>query len=227
MPSARLSTYSKTSGAEQIGAALKRRWPEIDRHAIEKAKARLDEVYNSIAQPIINADAETLSDAERIGRDEKRKLAVELRSRTGETAVQIDILCHEIWMDEQEEGWLRAIERQEKLAKYSFGRPLSNSTRVKRLQEVVEICRECLHTPRNSYDTPHAPIIRKRASICLEQILSELRRLKILGICRYCGKTLFPAIATKLFCSPRYEGRDCGHRQSSKTYYAKRRTHKR
>jgi hypothetical protein len=225
MPSARLPTYSKTPGAERIGAALKRRWPEIDRHAIEKAKAKLDTAYNSVAQPIINAAAETLSDSERISHDEKRKLAVELRSRGGLPVLHINILCNQIWMDEQEER-SRAIERQDKLAKYSLGRPLSNDARGKRLQEAVEKCRECVHTSRNSYDTPHAPIIRKLAAICLEQILSELRRLQILGICRYCGKTLFPAIATKLYCSPRYEGRDCSHRQASKTYDVKRRTHK-
>jgi hypothetical protein len=225
MPGARLPTHSRTPGAEQIGAALKRRWPEIDRHAIEKAKAKLDAAYNSIAQPIINAAAETLSDAERISHDEKRKLSVELRSRSGLPVLHINILCNQIWMDEQEER-SRAIERQDKLDMYSLGRPLSNDARGKRLQEAVEICLEGLHTPRNSYDTPHAPIIRKLASICFELILSELRRLKILGICGYCGKTQFPAIATKLYCSPRYEGRDCGHRQSSKTYDAKRRTHK-
>src|SRR5579864_5691015 len=109
MPSARLPTHSKTTGVEQIGAALKKRWREIDRHAIEKARASVEAAYNSIAQPIINAAAETLSDAERISQDKKRELAVELRLRAGEPNVQIELLCREIWMDEEEEV-LRRIE---------------------------------------------------------------------------------------------------------------------
>jgi hypothetical protein len=226
MPKARLPIHSKTTGPEQIGAALNERWHEINRDAIATAKARLDAAFNSIAQPIIDAAyTEGLSDQERISHDEKRKLAVALRVRIGKPVVQIDILCREIWMHEQEET-LRAIERQEKLPEYSFGRPMSNDARGRRLQKAVEMCAACLRTSPNPDDVPHGPVVVRFASICFKQILSELRRLKILGICRYCGKTIFPAIATKLYCSPRYEGRDCSHRQSSKTYDAKRRTPK-
>jgi hypothetical protein len=226
MPKARLPIHSKTTGPEQIGAALEERWHEINRHAIETAKARLDAAFNSIAQPIIDAAyAEGLSDQERISHDEKRKLAVALRLRIGQPVVQIDILCREIWMHEQE-ATLRAMERQEELPEYSFGRPMTNDARGRRLQQAVEMCAACLRTSPNPDDVPHGPVVVRLASICFEQILCELRRLKILGICRYCGKTIFPAITTKLYCSPRYEGRDCSHRQSSKTYDAKRRTPK-
>ena len=227
MPIARLPIHSKTTGPEKIGAALSERWREINRQAIETAKARLDAAFRSIVQPIIDAAyEEALSNQERISHDEKRRLAVALRAQIGQPVVQIDFLCREIWMHEQEEA-LRATERQENLPQYSFGRPLSNDARGRRLQNAVEMCAACLRTSPNPRDVPHGPVVVRFASICFEQILSELRRLKILGICRYCGKTIFPAIATKLYCSPRYEGRDCSHRQSSKTYDAKRRTPKR
>src|ERR1017187_792431 len=63
MPRARLPIHSKTTGPERIGAALNERWHEINRRAIETAKARLDAAFNSIAQPIIDAaDEEALSD---------------------------------------------------------------------------------------------------------------------------------------------------------------------
>ena len=223
MPRARLPIHSKTTGPEKIGAALNERWREINSQAIGTAKARLDAAFNSIVQPIIDAaKEETLSDQERISQDEKRKLAVALRSRIGKPVVHIDILCREIWMRDQEET-LRAMERQGKLPKYSFGRPLSNDASGRRLQQAVERCAACLRTSPNPDDVPHGPVVFRFASICFKQILSELRRLKILGICRYCGKTIFPAITNKLYCSPTYEGHDCGHRQSSKTYDAKRR----
>ena len=225
MPIARLPIHSKTTGPEEIGATLSERWREINRQAIETAKARLDAAFHSIAQPIIDAAYEE-GDQERMSHDEKRRLAVALRVRIGLPVVQIDFLCREIWMHEQEEA-LRAGERQEKLPEYSFGRPPSNDARGRRLQKAVEMCAACLRTSPNPYDVPHGPVVVRFASICFEQILSELRRLKILGICRYCDKTIFPAVATKLYCSLRYEGRDCSHRQSSKTYDAKRRTPKR
>ena len=227
MPKARLPNHSNThTGPEEIGAALDERWRDIDRRAIETAKTMLDALYHSIARPIFEAaDEEVLNERERISPDEAGTLAVALRGRIAQPVVHIDMLCGEIWMHDQEEV-LRAIERQEKLADYSFGRPLSNEARGRRLQEAVEMCAECLRTPPNPYAAPHAPIIFKLATICFEQILSELRRLRILGVCRYCDKTIFPAVATKLYCSPRFEGRNCSQRQSSKTYDAKRRTPK-
>ena len=84
MPRASLPIHSKTAGPEKIGAALNERWHEINRQAIETAKARLDAAFNSIAQPLIDAAyKEALSDQERISHDERRKLAVALRVRIG------------------------------------------------------------------------------------------------------------------------------------------------
>src|ERR1017187_2639654 len=151
MPRARLPIHSKTTGPEKIGAALNERWHEINRQAIETAKARLDALYRSIARPIFEAaDEEVLGERERISPAEAGTLAVALRVRIAQPVVQIDLLCGEIWIHDQEEV-LRAIERQEKLAAYSFGRPLSNEARGRRLQEAVEMCAECLRTPPNPY----------------------------------------------------------------------------
>jgi len=223
MPKARLPFHSRATGPERIGAALNERWHEISGQAIGKAKARLDKTLATATQAIIDAAYEEgLSDQEGMSHDEKRKLAVALRARIGQPATLLDLLCGEIWRHGQE-ATSRAIERQEKLPEYSFGRPLSNGARGKRLQQAVETCAACLCNPPDPDDVPHGPVVFRFASICFHQILSELRRLQILGVCKCCGRTMFPAIATKLYCSPTYEGRDCGHRQTSKTYYAKHR----
>jgi len=225
MAGAKLSTHSAPTGPERIGAALKERWREIDGQAIGAAKQRLDDAFNSVVQPIVVAAyEEALGDRGRITQAQKRELAVALRARIGGPVVKIDLLCREIWRREQEE-LLRAIERQEEkdLPEYSFGRPMSSAEHGKRLQEAVEMCVECLRTAPNPLLDPHGPVILKYADICFRQILSELQRLKILGVCACCGKTMFPAIASKLYCSMTYEGRDCCHRQCSRRYDAKRR----
>lgn len=224
MPRPRLPIHSKANGPARIGAALNDRWREVDRQAVETAKARLDTSFRSITQPIIDAaDEERLSDQDWFSQDEKRRLAVRLNLQIGQPAVHIDVLCREIWMPEQEEAF-RAWERQGELPMYSLGRPVSNEARGRRLQRAVELCAASLQVKPNPDDFALGPVIVRLATICFDLIVSDLGRLKILGICKYCDKTMFPSIATKRYCSLQYEGRDCGHRHSSKTYDTKHRS---
>ena len=226
MPRPRLSIHSKATGPARIGAALNDRWREVDRQAVETAKARLDAAFWSPTQAIIDAaDEESVSDQGGISQDEKRSLAVRLNQQIGQLVIYIDLLCREIWMAEADERF-RAMERQEGLPMYSLGGPLSNEVRGRRLRQVVELCAASLQVKPNPDDSALRPVMVRLARTCFDLIVSDLRRLKILGICKYCNKTMFPAIATKRYCSMQYEGRDCAHRQSSKTYDTKHRPRK-
>lgn len=188
-----------------IGKALRDRWKHIDRDSILQSRIRVSECWQSMNLPVITAERQgTLSQAE------KRNAVFDFQRELWSAPAALELLCMVVFHEDQREQ-LRTIAITNEVPRPDefTGPNLSHGELGQRVQQAVHDCRERVDQLKTSRDG-HRLIVSRLVEECLKRILAELRRLRILDVCRHCGEALYPAVPTKQYCSPDYEGKNCG-----------------
>lgn len=217
MPRKRATRSSNDSlGPAAIGAALKLHWRDIDWQDINIAFDRLTVACESTYTPILLVD-----EARVISHGEKLRRVFEWDNWLGESGSSIGVLVM-ILRKEGASEFMGELWRQngvgdEEIEKELASRPaLPDCARGLDLKTAVEQCITVLRKPMTNAASQN---IAALGSLCLDAIVKELRRLGILGICDYCGLTLFPTTPRRQVCSFDYEGRNGSGRRRAKRAY--------
>ncbi len=88
-------------------------------------------------------------------------------------------------------------------------------------EEVEHVLKVLEEAQRNESTDALFEITLMLSSHAINASLRELRRLRILGVCKHCGQVMFQSTVRKNFCAESPEGRDCRHRAANKKWYAK------
>jgi hypothetical protein len=212
-------------GPAKIGAALRAHWLEIDREPLREAFDTLHDTFDSISQP-----ARSLEQLGILSRHEKIGRVFQLASEVGAPVTSVFLLLNEVLGGFQLEA-LRAAAKQEGLPADALieggqvlehlGEPPTDEDLGTSLQQAVENCIDSIKRGSESPTKSDKAIVARLAKTCLDRVLSELERLKILGVCAYpnCGKTFFPSGRGKRVCSLEYEGRNCSNNFRSQRSY--------
>jgi len=206
----------RASGA--IGAALRKHYPDVDRNQITQDLQSLRDRLNQLVLPVYDAEQRGV-----LSREERLRGMASFRPRIRSVILSLEGLWAWIWIEEHEnalaktakDNWDDSDGPEEEFVNALIGRP-SDSTLGDRLREFVTGTQSDIEQLQSSSDV-HDKITFRLASRCFQKMLSELRRLQILGVCEKCGGTFFPGRRNKRFCSIDFEGKNCsGNARSQK-----------
>jgi len=200
-------------GPARIRAALRAKYVEIEDKCIFEV---LQSLLRFRQELNLKISASYGQDA--LSAREKMSDMHEIQQQLGRPISQLEYLCtviwHEAWItrfkDTAAAHWEKSdgMSKEELIKEFVRPHELRDSQLGDRLQQSIMDSKAAIELLYGSVN-PLDKIVYRFSDKCLKEILSELARLQILGVCERCGGSFFPARPRKRFCSIDYEGKNC------------------